>query len=78
MGKVATSPLPSRGSPPLQSGGQNQKWPTCGQCGYVTPAVSKLQDSHTISFIFYFFQLLKVCGLHWEYSSALTFGQDVY
>ena len=40
VGKVATSPLPSRGSPPLQSGGQNQKWPTCGQGGYVTPAVS--------------------------------------
>ena len=40
VGKVATSPLPSRGSPPLQSGGQNQKWPTCGQNGYVTPAVS--------------------------------------
>ena len=40
MGKVATSSLPSRGSPPLQSGGQNQKWPTCGQSGYVTPAVS--------------------------------------
>ena len=40
MGKVATSPLPTRGSPPLHSGGQNQKWPTCGQSGYVTPAVS--------------------------------------
>ena len=69
VGKVATSPLPSRGSPPLQSGGtksegahlwarwlrhpcrlgdpncfraggQNQKWPTCGQGGYVTLAVS--------------------------------------
>ena len=40
VGKVATSPLPSRGSPPLQSGGGNQKWPTCGQSGYVTPAVS--------------------------------------
>ena len=40
MGKVATSPLPSRGSPPLQSGGGDQKWPTCGQSGYVTPAVS--------------------------------------
>ena len=39
-GKVATSPLPSRGSPPLQSGGQNQKWPTSGQTGYVTPAIS--------------------------------------
>ena len=42
VGKMATSPLPSRGSPPLQSGGQNQKWPTCGQSGYVTPAVSGL------------------------------------
>ena len=40
VGKVAMSPLPSRGSPPLQSGGQNQKWPTCGQSGYITPAVS--------------------------------------
>ena len=40
VGKMATSPLPSRGSPPLPSGGQNQKWPTCGQSGYVTPAVS--------------------------------------
>ena len=40
VGKVATSPLPSRGSPPLQSGGQNQKWPTSGQNGYLTPAVS--------------------------------------
>ena len=38
MGKVATSPLPYRGSPPLQSGGQNQKWPTSGQGGYVTLA----------------------------------------
>ena len=40
VGKVATSPLPSRGSPPLQSGGQNQKWPTSGQNGYLTPAIS--------------------------------------
>ena len=41
MGKVATSPLPSRGSPPLQSGGGGgQKWRTCGQSGYVSPAVS--------------------------------------
>ena len=39
VGKMATSPLPSRGSPPLQRGGQNHKWPTCGQNGYVTPAV---------------------------------------
>ena len=40
MGKVATSPLPPRGSPPLQSGGQNQKWPISGQGGYITPAAS--------------------------------------
>ena len=40
VGKMATSPLPSRGSPPLQSGGQNQKWPTSGPNGYLTPAVS--------------------------------------
>ena len=69
VGKMATSPLPSRGSPLLQSGGtksegahlwakwlphpcrlgdphrlraggQNHKWPTCGQNGYVTLAVS--------------------------------------
>ena len=38
VGKVATLPLPPGGSPPLQSGGQNQKWPTCGQGGYITPA----------------------------------------
>ena len=25
------------GSPPLQSGGQNQRWPTSGQGGYITP-----------------------------------------
>ena len=42
MGKVATSPLPPRGSPPLQSGGGggDQKWPTSGQGGYITPAAS--------------------------------------
>ena len=40
MGKVATSPLPSRGSPAPQSGEENQKWPTSGQSGYITPAVS--------------------------------------
>ena len=28
------------GSPSLQSGGQNQKWPTSGQGGYITPAAS--------------------------------------
>ena len=40
VGEMATSPLPYRGSPPLRSGGQNQKWPTSGQNGYLTPAVS--------------------------------------
>ena len=40
MGKVATSPLLSRGSPPLHSGGRNQKWPINGQGGYITPAPS--------------------------------------
>ena len=40
MGKVATSPLPPRGSPPLQSGGQNQKWPITGQGGYITATAS--------------------------------------
>ena len=52
VGKVATSPLPYRGSPPLQSGGQNQKWPTSGQNGYLTPAVSsqKKRKSRIIHF----------------------------
>ena len=45
MGKVATSPLPSRGSPPLQSGGEYHKCPTCGQSGYVTPAVSGIPSA---------------------------------
>ena len=40
MGKVATSPLPPPGSPPLQSGGQDQKWPINGQGGYITLAAS--------------------------------------
>ena len=40
VGKLATSPLPYRGAPSPQSGGQNQKWPTSGQIGYLTPAVS--------------------------------------
>ena len=40
MDKLATSPLPPRGSPPLQSGGQNQKWPINGQGGFITPAAS--------------------------------------
>ena len=40
VGKMATSPLPSRGSRPRQSKKQNQKQPTCGQSGYITLAVS--------------------------------------
>ena len=39
------NPLPPRGSPPLQSGGQNQKWPTCGQRGCVTPAASGISTA---------------------------------
>ena len=45
VGKVATSPLPTRGSPALRSGGQNQKWPRCGQGGYVTPAASGIPSA---------------------------------
>ena len=40
--KVATSPLPSRGP---KSGGQNQKWPTSGLGGYITPAVSRVPNA---------------------------------
>ena len=36
MGKVTTQPLPPGGSPPLQSEGQHQMWPTSGQGGYIT------------------------------------------
>ena len=45
MGKVATSPLPPRGSPPLQSGGKIQKRPIYGQGGYVTPAASGIPSA---------------------------------
>ena len=45
LSKVATSLLPYRGSPPLQSGGQNQKWPTSGQSGYLSPAVSGIPSA---------------------------------
>ena len=38
MGKVATKPLPPGGSPPLQSGGHNQRWPEGGQGGYIIRA----------------------------------------
>ena len=37
--------MPPRGSTPLQRGGQNQKWPTCGQGGYVTPAASGIPSA---------------------------------
>ena len=37
MGRVATQPLPSSGSPLFQSGGQNQGWLTSGPLGYITP-----------------------------------------
>ena len=45
MGKMATPPLLPRGSPPLQSGGQIQKWPINGEGGYVTPAASGIPTS---------------------------------
>ena len=37
--------MPPRGSPPLQSGGQNQKWPRCGQGGYLTLAGSGIPSA---------------------------------
>ena len=36
MGKVATQLLLPRGSLLLQSGGQNQKWPSCGHADYLS------------------------------------------
>ena len=47
VGTVTRSRLLSRGSPPLQSGGQNQKWPTCGQRGCITPHISGNQHRFT-------------------------------
>ena len=38
----------------------------------------KQQDSLPVGSIFYFFQLLEICVLPWEYCSALALGQDVY
>ena len=35
---AAAQSLPPWGSPPLQSGGQNHKWPTSGPDGYITSA----------------------------------------
>ena len=40
MGSRPSSYLKSACTGAQQSGGQNQKWPTSGQCGYLTPAVS--------------------------------------
>ena len=40
VGKVATSPLPPGGPHRFRAGGQNHKWPTSGQGGYITPAAS--------------------------------------
>ena len=40
VGKMATLPLPLGGSHRFRAGGQNQKWPTSGQGGYITPAAS--------------------------------------
>ena len=45
MSKLGTEPLPPWGVPPPQSGGQNQKWPTCGQGGYITPAASGIPSA---------------------------------
>ena len=45
MGKVASPPLPPRGSPPPESGGQNQQWPINGQGGYVTPTASGIPSA---------------------------------
>ena len=39
---------------------------------------AKPQESLPVGYIFNFFQLLKICVLHWEYCSALALGQDVY
>ena len=39
---------------------------------------AKPQDSLPVGSIFYSFQLLEFCALHWEYCSALALGQDVY
>ena len=49
---------------------------TIVSCTY-TPS-AKPQESLPVGYIFYFFQLLEICVLHWEYCSALALGQDVY
>ena len=42
---VALCVHPHPGPPPLQSGGQNQKWPINGQGGYITPAASGIPSA---------------------------------
>ena len=36
---------PKRASPLLESEGQNQKWPTSGHGGYITPAASGIPSA---------------------------------
>ena len=43
MGHVATYLVPPRGSLTLHRGGQNEKWPTNGLGGYITPATGQNQ-----------------------------------
>ena len=43
---LAIRPLPLGGSPMLQCGGQNQKWPTSGWIGYITQAVGESPTVH--------------------------------
>ena len=40
----ACQPLPLGGSPALQSGGQNQHWPTSGPGGYITLAACRVPN----------------------------------
>ena len=49
VGKLATSPLPGEESPTLQSGGQNQKWPTSGQMATPPLASGGFQALHSAS-----------------------------
>ena len=39
VGRLATSPLPSRDSPTLHGRGRNQKWPKSGAGGYINPTI---------------------------------------
>ena len=43
--RVATYPLPPGGSSRIESGGQNQKWPTSGLRGYTTPEMWGIHDA---------------------------------